>query len=81
MDNSGLVPMLRDNKVEDLQRMYRLFASPGKLELVWQGMAAYVQHAAHAARACLSHCVTLTIDAGCRRVWQVCGARGRGVGH
>lgn len=42
MSNSGLVAMLRDNKVDDLNRMYRLFAGPGKLDLLWRTMAAHV---------------------------------------
>ena len=42
MANSGLVPMLRDNKVEDLQRMYDLFSGPEKLDIVSKGMAKYV---------------------------------------
>lgn len=42
---SGLVPMLRDNKVDDLKRMYGLFRPAGKLELLSTGLAAYVPRA------------------------------------
>ena len=42
MSNSGLVPMLRDNKLDDLNRMYRLFHAPEHVELVKTSMAQYV---------------------------------------
>lgn len=41
MSNSGLVPMLRDNKLDDLNRMYRLFHAPEHVELVKTSMAQY----------------------------------------
>jgi len=43
MENSGLVVMLRDDKVEDLQRMYSLFGRVDGLKLVKEIMSTYIR--------------------------------------
>lgn len=44
MENSGLVPMLRDDKVEDLSRMYNLFQKvEGGLDLMRSVLGDFVK--------------------------------------
>ncbi len=43
MDGSGMVPMMRDDKLDDLRRMYALFSRvPPCLDLLRDGMAKYL---------------------------------------
>jgi cullin 3 len=45
MENSGAVSMFRDDKVEDLKRMYQLFDRvPATLTLLRESMGEYVKH-------------------------------------
>lgn len=43
MEGSGLIPMLRDDKVDDLARMYNLFSKVKCLDLIKTDLAAYVR--------------------------------------